>query len=200
MGLQTGWRWCHKCQGFFYAGFPSQGVCPADHQAHDASQSGHYAAVHAESLLPISEVATSQPSGGLIPAAFGITNPFVGVAVMGEATSERGAGVWSISNKGTGVSMAAPHVSGTIAAFLSIRGEFIGRPDEVKRIFLKGATSLVREKYFEGQGLVDPLDVGSASRQIALRMPEASFQPINVRMTPIWRNIPSVRISSSARN
>ena len=51
--------------------------------------------------------------------------------------------------------MAAPHVSGAIAAFLSIRREFIGRPEEVKRIFLQGATSLGREKYFEGHGLVD---------------------------------------------
>ena len=36
----------------------------------------------------------------------------------------------------SGTSMAAPHVSGTIAAFLSIRREFVQRPDEVKKIFL----------------------------------------------------------------
>jgi hypothetical protein len=41
---QTGWRWCHKCQGMFFSGNPSQGVCPADNHAHDGSQSGHYAA------------------------------------------------------------------------------------------------------------------------------------------------------------
>jgi hypothetical protein len=101
MSTQNGWRWCHKCQGFFFAGNPSQGVCPAG-GSHDASQSAHYAALSGEGILPISEVATSQPPGGLIPAVFSIANPFTGVAVMGEATS-KGTGVWGICNNGTGV-------------------------------------------------------------------------------------------------
>jgi hypothetical protein len=46
-------------------------------------------------------------------------------------------------------------VSGAVANFLSIRREFIGRPDEVKKIFLESATSLGRERYFQGHGLVD---------------------------------------------
>ncbi|PYT09234.1 MAG: hypothetical protein DMF60_02970 [Acidobacteria bacterium] len=52
-------------------------------------------------------------------------------------------------------SMAAPHVSGVIAAFLSVRREFIGRPEAVKEIFLSTATDLKRERYFQGRGLVD---------------------------------------------
>ncbi|WP_222025141.1 S8 family peptidase [Rhizobium laguerreae] len=55
----------------------------------------------------------------------------------------------------SGTSMAAPHVSGAIAAFLSIRREFIGKPRDVKRVFTSTATPLGRERYFEGYGLVD---------------------------------------------
>jgi subtilisin family serine protease len=57
----------------------------------------------------------------------------------------------------SGTSMAAPHVSGAIAAFLSIRNEFIGEAEKVKKIFLSTATDLGRERYFQGAGLVDLL-------------------------------------------
>lgn len=55
----------------------------------------------------------------------------------------------------SGTSMAAPHVSGVIAAFLSVRGEFIGKAERVKEIFLATATDLRRDRYFQGAGLVD---------------------------------------------
>jgi subtilisin family serine protease len=55
----------------------------------------------------------------------------------------------------SGTSMAAPHVSGAIAALLSIRSEFKGRPKRVKEIILTSATDLGRERYFQGYGLVD---------------------------------------------
>ena len=55
----------------------------------------------------------------------------------------------------SGTSMAAPHVSGAIAAFLSVRTEFRGRPDEVKSLFLRTATDLGRDPYFQGRGLLD---------------------------------------------
>ena len=57
----------------------------------------------------------------------------------------------------SGTSMAAPHVSGAIAAFLSIRSEFVGEPEKVKQIFTSTATDLGRDRYFQGAGLVDLL-------------------------------------------
>lgn len=55
----------------------------------------------------------------------------------------------------SGTSMAAPHVSGAIAGFLSVRQEYKGRPEEVKEIFLAAATDLRRLPAFQGAGLVD---------------------------------------------
>lgn len=55
----------------------------------------------------------------------------------------------------SGTSMAAPHVSGAAAAFLSVQREFIGRPEEVKRILMKTATDLGRHRDFQGAGMVD---------------------------------------------
>jgi serine protease AprX len=55
----------------------------------------------------------------------------------------------------SGTSMASPHVSGAIAAFLSVRREFIGQPEAVKQIFLDSATDLKRDRYFQGYGLLD---------------------------------------------
>lgn len=55
----------------------------------------------------------------------------------------------------SGTSMAAPHVSGAIAAFLSIRREYIGQAERVKEIFTSTATDLKRDPYFQGKGLLD---------------------------------------------
>ena len=55
----------------------------------------------------------------------------------------------------SGTSMSAPHVSGAIAAFLSVQREYVGKPDDVKQIFKSSATSLNRDPNFQGAGLVD---------------------------------------------
>lgn len=59
----------------------------------------------------------------------------------------------------SGTSMAAPHVSGAIAAFLSVRDEYIGQPDNIKQLFMSNATSLGRHEFFQGAGLVDLMRV-----------------------------------------
>jgi hypothetical protein len=51
--------------------------------------------------------------------------------------------------------MAAPHVAGAIAAFLSVRPEFCGRAQAVKEIFLHSATDLRRDPGFQGRGLIN---------------------------------------------
>lgn len=53
----------------------------------------------------------------------------------------------------SGTSMAAPHVSGLLAAFLSQRREFVGYPDRVKKILLDNCTDLQRDAYAQGAGL-----------------------------------------------
>ncbi len=55
----------------------------------------------------------------------------------------------------SGTSMAAAHVSGVLAAFLSARPEFIGRPQQVKQLLCDTATDLGRERYAQGAGLAD---------------------------------------------
>lgn len=57
----------------------------------------------------------------------------------------------------SGTSMAAPHVSGVIAAFLSIRHEYISQPEQVKQILTSTATDLGRVRDFQGHGLVDAM-------------------------------------------
>ncbi|GEO01576.1 peptidase S8 [Novosphingobium sediminis] len=55
----------------------------------------------------------------------------------------------------SGTSMAAPHVAGAVAAFLSVQNEFIGRPEEVKKVFMDTCTDLGRTREFQGAGLID---------------------------------------------
>lgn len=55
----------------------------------------------------------------------------------------------------TGTSMAAPHVSGVLAAFLSVKREFVGQPEKVKQLLTQSAMDLGRDANFQGAGLVD---------------------------------------------
>ncbi len=53
----------------------------------------------------------------------------------------------------SGTSMAAPHVSGAVAAFLSVRREFIGETDRVKAHLIANCTDLGRERPHQGAGV-----------------------------------------------
>lgn len=55
----------------------------------------------------------------------------------------------------SGTSMAAPHVSGAIASFLSVRPDYRGSPREIKRIFKASAVDLGRAPAYQGSGMVD---------------------------------------------
>jgi hypothetical protein len=44
-------------------------------------------------------------------------------------------------------------MSGLLAAFLSVRREYVGEPDRVKKILLESCTDLKRDRYFQGAGL-----------------------------------------------
>jgi serine protease AprX len=59
----------------------------------------------------------------------------------------------------SGTSMAAPHVSGAIAAFLSVRPEFLGQPEKVKELFMANTIDLRRDRCFQGTGLLDLMKV-----------------------------------------
>ena len=76
----------------------------------------------------------------------------VSCAVMNDST---GTATIALFREDSGTSMAAPHVSGAIAAFLSVRSEFRGRPEEVKDILIGSATNLKRRPEFQGAGLLD---------------------------------------------
>jgi serine protease AprX len=86
------------------------------------------------------------PTGAAAPAAREAGTP---------ASAPPAASAVARYREDSGTSMAAPHVSGAIAAFLSIRREFIGQPEAVKRIFLDTATDLKRDPNFQGRGMVD---------------------------------------------
>jgi serine protease AprX len=90
------------------------------------------------------------PGEKILSCAAGVKHNEV-VERLGEALPEAAA----LYAEDTGTSMAAPHVAGVIAAFLSIRREFIGRPEAVKDIFISAATDLKRDRSFQGYGLVD---------------------------------------------
>jgi Subtilase family/TIR domain len=56
-----------------------------------------------------------------------------------------------------GTDVAAAHVAGAAAALLSVRPNFIGKPQDVKDLLLRTAVDLRREVMYQGFGLLDVL-------------------------------------------
>lgn len=50
--LQQLWRACYKCQGLYYAGFPTAGPCPVDNGQHSLTGSFKYALRYGENPSP----------------------------------------------------------------------------------------------------------------------------------------------------
>ncbi len=92
------------------------------------------------------------------PTADGRSKPDVvapGENIESCASGGRGKAMEKLYRRDSGTSMAAPHVSGLIAAFLSVRSEFKGYPDKVKELLTTHATDLKRERSHQGAGLVN---------------------------------------------
>lgn len=70
-------------------------------------------------------------------------------------TDDRIDGAKALYCEDSGTSMAAAHVSGAVAAFLSIQGEFINEPQRLKRVLMDSCTDLGRKRDFQGAGLID---------------------------------------------
>lgn len=87
------------------------------------------------------------PGEHVISAAAGVNRTKV------PASDAAGASFDYVEDSGT--SMAAPHVSGIIAGFLSVRPEFVGEPEQVRDLVIASAIDLKRDRNLQGAGLVD---------------------------------------------
>jgi hypothetical protein len=92
------------------------------------------------------------------PTADGRSKPDLvapGENIQSCSAGARGSEIDRIYRFDSGTSMAAPHVSGLIAAFLSVRNEYIGYPDRVKKILLEHCTDLGRSRSHQGAGMAN---------------------------------------------
>ena len=72
--------------------------------------------------------------------------------------------------------MAAPHVSGAAAAFLSVRGEFVGQAETVKTIFVQSSVGSQAPRRISGRGPHRPHE----SASIGLTGPHDLHHPISL--------------------
>lgn len=99
-----------------------------------------------------------RPKPDLVAPGECITSAATGELIMGVPPLEPNAGdppQLARYREDSGTSMSAAHVSGAIAAFLSVQPEYIGQPQLVKRLFMESATDLGRHEFYQGAGLID---------------------------------------------
>lgn len=92
------------------------------------------------------------------PTADGRAKPDVvapGEKILSCRSGGRGEAEDDLCVRLSGTSMAAPHVSGVLACYLSLRTEFKGFPDKVKSHLMTHATDLQRDRLHQGAGLVN---------------------------------------------
>jgi subtilisin family serine protease len=92
------------------------------------------------------------------PTADGRAKPDIvapGEKILSCLAGGRGTTEGELYTRMSGTSMAAPHISGVAACFLSARREFIGFPEKVKTRMMEHATDLARDRMHQGAGLVN---------------------------------------------
>ena len=90
----------------------------------------------------------------------------------------------------SGTSMAAPHVSGLIAGFLSSRPEYIHRPEDVKAKLVDTAMDLGRDRYAQGAGIDDAMRLMRSlpleqNLDLVVRVVRVTLSSVNVRIEDI---------------
>ncbi len=135
---------------------PGNSMCAITVGSTHRSQPHTYGVTYTSSKGPTLD---GRPKPDLIAPGERITSAATGALINGIVPLQTGDPGIARYVEDSGTSMAAPHVSGAIAAFLSVRDEYIGRPDEVKQLFMSNATSLGRHEFFQGAGLLDLMRV-----------------------------------------
>jgi serine protease AprX len=83
----------------------------------------------------------------------------------------------SLYRADSGTAMAAAHVSGLVAAYLSVRREQIGEPLTVKEVFRQTAVDLKRHADFQGRGLVNLMRALQPVVDVGMAVPTVGSVP-----------------------
>ena len=105
---QPNWRWCTNCQGLFFAGSATLGVCPAGGKPHVDTGSGNYNL----SIVGDNDPLVGQSATVEFSSTGTVTVPVIQPGVTGEGS---GVGAIGVSGNGTGGGRGVVGVSDTNA-------------------------------------------------------------------------------------